>query len=77
MEKGKDGAKIRFEVANKAESFWKRNKKKFIQAGEIILGSALGFIVGRATVNKSFFGVKMQPLEDLDKELNGEAPFEE
>lgn len=73
MEKGKNGTEVHVEVVNKDESFWKRNRKKFIQVGEIVLGTALGFAVGRATAGFNFNfkkdGVEVPVTEDL--------PFEE
>lgn len=71
--KNGNGTEVHVEVVNKAESFWKRNRKKFIQAGEIVLGTALGFAVGRATAGFNFNfkkdGVEVPVTEDL--------PFEE
>ena len=74
MEKNqKNGAEIHVEVVNKAESFWKRNKKKFIQAGEVALGTALGFVVGRATAGTNFkFGK-----DEIEAPAVEELPFEE
>lgn len=68
-----NGTEVHVEVVNKAESFWKRNRKKFIQAGEVVLGTVLGFAVGRATAGFNFNfkkdGVEVPVTEDL--------PFEE
>ena len=68
-----NGTEVHVEVVNKDASFWKRNRKKFIQAGEVVLGTALGFAVGRATAGFNFNfkkdGVEVPVTEDL--------PFEE
>lgn len=73
MEKGKNGTEVHVEVVNKAESFWKRNRKKFIQAGEIVLGTALGFAVGRATAGFNFNFKKNEVVVPVTEDL----PFEE
>ena len=68
-----NGTEIKVEVVPKVQSFWARNKKKFIQAGEVILGTVVGFAVGRATA-----GINLQfGKDDIEVPVTEDLPFEE
>lgn len=74
-----NGAEIKIEKieAEPKKSFWKRNKEKFVTLAEVLGGAVLGFAVGRMTAFRDAKEDVAKVFEDLGKDTNVEAPFEE
>lgn len=75
--KNENGAEIKIEkieATPEKKSFWKRNQKKFLTFAEVLAGTLVGFVVGRVTAGDK---LDWKPIEDLDKEPDVGAPFEE
>lgn len=67
-----NGAEIKVEVIPKVESFWKRNKDKFVKAGCYIVGVATGFFIGTVFTCKEIACEHVKAETELK-----DAPFEE
>lgn len=64
-----NGAEIKVEVIPKVESFWKRNKEKFVKAGYFVSGMATGVFL-TVVGSKEIAGIHTHACKS-------EVPFEE